>query len=174
MNDWGRRTYGEPCSDCEFSWAASVDTVTAAIDDAPVAFGSLVAGRTGAERMPSLEWSVQAYVWHAGDNLRIWAERLAAPALGWGPSVAGYDQDDLARARNYAGTPVGAALWSLGRATGDWREAVRMAGERSDVVIEHQAMGSFTLDDVTRQVGHDLHHHLDDVRRILGYWDGST
>jgi hypothetical protein len=64
-------------------------TVREAIEDAPVAFGSLVAGRTGSERMPSLTWSVQAYVWHAGDNVRIWAERLAASASGSCPTVAG-------------------------------------------------------------------------------------
>ena len=174
MNDWGRRTYGEPCSVCGFSWAAPVDTVREAIEDAPVAFGSLVVGRTGSERMPSLTWSVQAYVWHAGDNVRIWAERLAASASGSCPTVAGYDQDDLAEARGYEAMPLGAALWSLDRATVDWREASRMVGDRADTVIEHRAMGSFTLADVTTQVGHDLHHHLDDVRRILDYRGGST
>jgi hypothetical protein len=174
MNDWGRRTFGEPCSVCGFSWATPVDAVTAAIDDAPVAFGSLVVGRTGSERMPSLAWSIQAYVWHAGDNLRIWAERLVASASGSGPAVAGYDQDALAESRRYEAMPLGAALWSLDRAAVDWREASRMVGDRADAVIEHQAMGGFTLTDVTRHVGHDLHHHLDDVRRILGYRDGST
>jgi hypothetical protein len=145
----------------------------ATIDHAQATFGSLVAGWTGSERMPSLVWSVQAYVWHAGDNLRIWAERLAGSVSGGSRSVVGYDQDDLAEARRYEAMPVGAALWSLARATADWGEASRMVGDTVGVVIEHEAMGSFTLADVTRQVGHDLHHHLDDVRRILGYRVGS-
>ena len=173
MNEWGPRTYGDPCSVCGFSWSAPVAAVVAAIDNAPAAFGSLVAGRTGSERMPSLAWSVQAYVWHSGDNLRIWAERLAGSASGCGRSVVGYDQDDLAEARRYEAMPVGAALWSLARATADMREASRMVGDNVDVVIEHQAMGSYTLSDVTRQVGHDLRHHLGDVRRILDYRVGS-
>ena len=173
MNEWGPRTYGKPCAVCGFSWDPPADTLMAAIDDAPVAFGSVVAGRSGSERMPGLAWSVQAYVWHAGDNLRIWSERLAASASGWGHSVVGYDQDALAEARRYEAVPLGAALWSLARATADWREASGMVDDPLDVVIEHQAMGSFTLGDVTRQVGHDLHHHLGDVCHILGYRDGS-
>ena len=121
--------------------------------------------------MPSLAWSVQAYVWHAGDNLRIWAERVAGAASGADGPVAAYDQDLLSEARGYEAMPVGAAFWSLARSTGDWHEARRMIGERSDVVVEHPAMGSFTVADVTRQVAHDLHHHLDDVRRILSHQD---
>jgi hypothetical protein len=135
----------------------------------PVDFESLVAGRTGSEWMPSLAWTVQAYIWHAGDNLRIWAERLAGAASAAGGLVAAYDQDLLSEARGYKAMPLGTAIWSLARATGDWREARRMIGERGDVVLEHPAMGSFTLADVTRQVAHDLHHHLEDVRRILSH-----
>ncbi|HEX4220333.1 MAG TPA: hypothetical protein VHZ02_18305 [Acidimicrobiales bacterium] len=147
-------------------------TETAAIiDSAPVEFASLVAGLAGTERAPALAWSVQAYVWHAGDNLRIWAERLAGAAAGGDRPVTGYDQDLLSEVRGYEAMPVGAALWSLARATGDWREATRLVGARRDIVVEHPTMGSFTVTDVTRQVAHDLHHHLDDVRRILSHQD---
>jgi hypothetical protein len=169
MNEWGPRTYGDPCAGCGFSWQASPAAVGTIIDNAAVEFESLVAGRTGSERMPALAWSVQAYIWHAGDNLRIWAERLVGAASGGVHPVPGYDQDQLAEARGYEAMPVGAALWSLARATGDWQEALRMIGERSDVALEHPAMGPFTVADVTRQVGHDLFHHLDDVRTILSH-----
>jgi len=171
MNEWGPQTYGDPCSGCGFSWKASPATIGSIIDTAAVEFESLVAGRTGSERMPSLAWSVGAYVWHAGDNLRIWAERLVGAASGGIHPVPGYDQDQLAEARGYDSMPVGAALWSLGRATGDWQEALPMIGERSDVAFEHPAMGSYTVADVTTQVGHDLFHHQDDVRRILLHHD---
>jgi|ERR1700733_444275 hypothetical protein len=171
MNGWGRQTYGEPCSSCRFSWTAPMAAVVVTIDGAAVDFESLVAGRTGSERIPPLAWSVRAYVWHAGDNLRIWAERLAGAASGVDGPVAAYDQDLLSQARGYEAMPLSAALWSLARATGDWREARLMIGERSDVVLEHPAMGSFTVADVTRQVAHDLHHHLDDVRTILSHQD---
>lgn len=171
MNEWGPQTYGDPCSGCGFSWKASPATIGSIIDTAAVEFESLVAGRTGSERMPSLAWSVGAYVWHAGDNLRIWAERLVGAASGGIHPVSGYDQDQLAEARGYDSMPVGAALWSLGRATGDWQEALPMIGERSDVAFEHPAMGSYTVADVTTQVEHDLFHHQDDVRRILLHHD---
>jgi hypothetical protein len=100
------------------------------------------------------EWGPQAY----GDP--------------WGiQPVPGYDQDQLAEAHGYESMPVGAALWSLARATGDWREASLMIGEQSDVAFEHPAMGTYTVADVTRQVAHDLFHHQDDVRRILLHHD---
>ncbi len=171
MNEWGPQTYGDPCFVCGFSWKASLATIESGIDAAADEFESLVAGRTGTERMPSLAWSVCAYVWHAGDNLRIWAERLVGAVPGGAFPVAGYDQDDLAEARGYETMPMSAALWSLARATGDWHEALRTLGEGSDVVIEHPTMGSYTVADVTRQVSHDLCHHLDDVRRILFHQD---
>jgi hypothetical protein len=174
MNEWGSLTYGEPCSGCGFSWTAPPTASVAIVVGAPAAFGTLVAGRSGSERMPSLAWPVGAYIWHAGDNLRIWAERLAGAASGDDRLVVGYDQDELAKVRGYEAMPIGAALWSLARATADWQEAWRMRGEQNDVVIEHPVMGSFTVADVTRQVGHDLHHHLDDVRRILSYQDRAT
>lgn len=167
MNEWGPQTYGDPCSGCGFSWTASAATIESIIDTAAAELESLVAGRTGSERVPSLAWSVRAYVWHAGDNLRIWAERLVAAAPGGIHPVPGYDQDQLAAARGYDSMPVGAALWSLARATGDWQEALSMIGQRKGVAFEHPVMGSYTVADVARQVGHDLYHHLDDVRRIL-------
>lgn len=43
---------------------------------------AILEGRTGSERHPDLAWSVGAYVCHINDNLRIWAERLVAFALG--------------------------------------------------------------------------------------------
>jgi hypothetical protein len=171
MNEWGPKTYGDPCSGCGFSWQASPPTIGSIIDTAAVEFESLVAGRTGSERMPSLAWSVRAYVWHAGDNLRIWAERLVGAASGGIHPVPGYDQDQLAEARGYDSMPVGAALWSLARATGDWHEALSMIDGRVDVSFEHPTMGSYTVADVARQVAHDLFHHLDDVRRILLHHD---
>jgi hypothetical protein len=171
MNEWGPQTYGDPCSGCGFGWQASPATFGSIIETAAVEFDSLLVGRTGSERMPSLAWSVRAYVWHAGDNLRIWAERLVAAAAGGIHPVPGYDQDQLAEVRGYESMPVGAAVWSLARAIGDWKEASLMIGERSDVTFEHPAMGSYTVADVTRQVGHDLFHHLDDVRTILVHHD---
>jgi hypothetical protein len=171
MNEWGPQLYGDPCSGCGFSWQASPPTIGSIIDTAAVEFESLVAGRTGSERMPSLAWSVRAYVWHAGDNLRIWAERLVGAASGGIHPVPGYDQDQLAEARGYDSMPVGAALWSLARATGDWHEALSMIDGRVAVAFEHPTMGSYTVADVARQVAHDLYHHLDDVRRILLHHD---
>lgn len=173
MNEWGLQTYGDPCSGCGFSWSAPMATVTAMIGNAPGTFEALVTGRSGSERVTGLAWPVGAYVGHAGDNLRIWAERLAGVAAGGSRSIAAYDQDSLAQARNYDDMPVGAALWSLARAITDWQEASRMMGQRDGVVIEHPVMGGFSVTDVTRQVAHDLHHHLADVRRILSDQAGS-
>jgi hypothetical protein len=174
LNTWGRETYGDPCTRCGYTWSLNGAEAAAIVSGSPAAFIALLDGRAGTERLHGLDWSAQAYVLHVADNLRIWSERLAVAGLGSGgahDTVAGYDQDALARARNYEAMNLPSALWSIQRAVGDWTAAVHtVAGGGSgpeDIVMVHAEMGAFTLDDVTRQVAHDAFHHLDDVRRIL-------
>jgi hypothetical protein len=65
----------------------------------PAALAVDLRGARGQERIPGLAWSVTAYVAHVGDNLRIWAERLAGITAGAATAVAGYDENELATAR---------------------------------------------------------------------------
>ena len=166
MHEWGTTTYGEPCRGCGFSWAVEVEEATTVVGDLPGAYGALLDGATGRERHPELTWSVSAYVCHVGDNLRIWAERLAGISTGADPRVGGYDESALALARQYGAIPLPAALWSLGRAVDDWVEAVGRS-PRSGPVLVHPERGEQTLAEVVVSNAHDAFHHGWDIARTL-------
>lgn len=120
-------------------------------------------GCRGDERTEGLEWNVVAYVLHVADNTRVWAERLAGAALGATGPIVPYDEDELARARGYAGFALPAARWSLERALGDWNAAWTLGG----TAFVHPEQGEITADDAARIVAHELHHHALDVSRIV-------
>ena len=129
MADWGASNYGNPCRECGFAWATTIDVGIALISNLPDSISELVAGSTGKERHPQLAWSVGAYVCHIADNLRIWAERLVGVRGGGVTDIHGYDENQLAHARHYQGIPLGAAQWSLARAVPDWCDAVERSLE---------------------------------------------
>ena len=81
MSDWGRRTYGDPCRECGFGWELSIDDGVARIAMIPESYEELIGASDGSHRGAGLDWSSLEYVCHVTDNLRIWAERLAAAAL---------------------------------------------------------------------------------------------
>jgi hypothetical protein len=107
-------------------------------------------------------WPVAA---HIGDNLRIWAERLAGITLGATPIVASYDENALAEARGYRAIGLPGALWTLRRSTRDWLEAV--AAAPADLLMLHPERGTIDLAEIARSNAHDAVHHVWDVERSL-------
>ncbi len=109
-----------------------------------------------------------AYVCHVVDNLRIWAEGLAAAAvqLSGEVDVPGYDPDLLAEARRYHLVAPEAALWSLDQAATAWSESVTAALDRR-AVLHHAARGVQRAEDVSRNNVHDAFHHAWDIERVL-------
>lgn len=166
MSDWGPNSYGDPCRECGFSWVIPVNEAIDLVRRLPVTYAAVLAGATGKERHRDLSWSVGTYVCHVGDNLRIWAERLAGVAAGADRLVAAYDQDLLAKAKQYEEVTLASALWSLGRAIADWMAAIDQAGE-ADVVLQHPERGDLALADVVRSNAHDAFHHGWDIRRSV-------
>ncbi len=162
----GASWYGDPCRECGFSWAISVDEGIAVVTSLPDACALVLRGATGAERHPDLAWSAAEYVCHVGDNLRIWAERLMGVVEGAAPEIGDYNENELAYARNYGSIPLPAALWSLGRAVDDWQLAVGRSSPTGTVVI-HPERGEQSLSDVVVSNAHDCLHHLWDVERSL-------
>ena len=136
------------------------------IDDAPRRLGALATRENGRIRHPDLEWSVSGYLCHVGDNIGIWAERVASVALGNDGPVALYNQDLLAAARHYDDVDVPAALWTVGRAVGDWQAAIALAGTSPFTMI-HEELGRMTLADVILIRAHDVVHHGWDIERTL-------
>ena len=167
MANWGASKYGNPCRECSFAWTTTIDVGIALVSNLPDSISELLAGSTGIERHPQLGWSVGAYVCHVGDNLRIWAERLVGVLEGGVIEVHGYDEQKLALARHYDGIPLQAAQWSLGRAVGDWCDAV-MRSPRSGVIMVHPERGELTLTDVVVSNAHDGMHHCWDIEASLG------
>jgi len=166
VSDLGTSTYGNPCRECGFDWTLSLDDAVAKMAGVPASFGAVLAGATGNERHPDLAWSVADYVSHVADNLRIWTERLMGVALGAGPEVGGYDENELARARRYDLIPLEASLWSLRLSVAQWVTAVEASNHHGTVMI-HPQRGELDLSDVVRSNAHDAQHHLSDIERTL-------
>jgi len=163
---WGAPLYGDPCRQCGFHWSITPDAAMDLIARVPVRLAEMLADTDGSQRHPDLHWTAGAYVCHVTDNLRIWAERLAGAALGGSQQVPGYDENLLARARDYERVPLAGALWSLECAARDWQEAVHLA-LASDAVLLHAGRGEQRVADVARNNAHDAHHHAWDIRRSM-------
>lgn len=72
--------------------------------------------------------------------------------------MAGYDANELARARRYEQISLPAALWTLERSVRDWLDAVEAAP--SDLVMNHPDRGTLNLrEDVIWTKAHDVSHH---------------
>ncbi|MFR9722652.1 hypothetical protein ACL02R_04655 [Streptomyces sp. MS19] len=170
MELWGARLYGDPCRDCGFAWSLTPRGAVELVTALPARYAGLTEGRRGDERLPGLAWNVTAYVSHVTDNLRNWAERLAAARLSDARHVPGYDQDLLARVRRYDEVPLAGALWSLRWAVAAWAESVSAALD-TGIVLEHVARGGQSAEDVALNNAHDAAHHAWDIARILAYTD---
>jgi hypothetical protein len=179
---WGPTTYGEPCAECGYSWVADLDDSVALVSRLPTTYARMLQGASGDERPDPSAWTATAYVCHVGDNLRIWAERLAGIIRGGSPDVGGYDQDALAAARGYGSISLPAALWSLSRSVDDWSEVVaefaaeEVAGSVTESpagaqprqpVLVHPERGPQSLVEVVRANAHDAFHHQWDIQRAL-------
>jgi hypothetical protein len=127
MNDFLRAAYGDPCRECGFELSVEPVSCVAIVSDAPTRFKSVLAGHDGCATHHNLRWNATAYVVHVADVLRIWSDRIAAVALGSSDPIVPYDEDRLGDARRYVALPLSGALWSLGRAVGDWRAAEQLA-----------------------------------------------
>jgi hypothetical protein len=135
------------------------------VAEVPSRLTIVLAAADGDERHPTLNWSVTSYVSHIGDNLRIWAERLAGITLGGSPAVASYNENALGAARAYDAISLPAALWSLQRSTRDWPDAVQMTPP--DLAMIHPERGTIRLDNIIRNNAHDATHHVGDIERSL-------
>ena len=171
VSEWGTATYGDPCRECGFAWTLSLDDAVAHMARFPASYDEMLAPATGNERHPDLAWSACDYVSHVADNLRIWTERLMGVVMGASPVVGGYDEGELARARNYARIPLEAALWSLRRSTTELLNAVASSNPSGTVLI-HPQRGELDLCAVVLSNTHDAQHHLWDIERTLSVATG--
>lgn len=166
-NAWWRARYGDPCRECGFDWSRAPEDVIVEVETLPERFTALLDGRTGDERPPGATWSAKAYVFHVADNLRVFAERLEGVFAGAPDTLAAYDQDQLAAARDYEAMSVQSALWSVRDAVAGWASASRQALARPARTYRHAERGVLTAAEITRGPGHDAVHHCFDVTRAM-------
>lgn len=166
MTQWSIELYGDPCRECEYSWQADLDELIDSMAGYAPLIARVVHDASGTEQLNALKWNVSAYVWHVGDNLRIWAERLMAVAGGGSSNVLAYDENQLAATRHYNESALAAALWSLHFSCVMWSEAVKHA-RLLGVVLQHSTRGELTSEDVIRANVHDAVHHRWDIERTL-------
>lgn len=164
---WGADLYGDPCRGCGYAWAISPSEAVEVVSTIASQFSIHLASSDGSARSRDLAWGPVEYVCHVGDNLRAWAEGLAAGLVRTSPvPVPGYDPDLLAEAKRYGLITKEAAVWSLDRAATAWCEVVPEA-IASGVTLWHARRGEQRASDVARNNAHDALHHVWDVRRIL-------
>ncbi len=157
--------HGSSCAECGFSWLATGDEALAEVRDGPDRFARLLEDRRATVSPAPETWSPAAYVWHVGDVVRAWAERLHSLAADPEAAWAGFDPDELARARHYDTLPATTGPWALARSV----DALVLALEplTTETSFLHPEWGSGTVADALRWLAHEMVHHELDVRRGL-------
>ena len=154
------------CAECGFSWLTTGEQALAVVENGPTRFSRLLEGRGATMPPASQGWGPSAYVWHVGDVVRAWSERLHS--LGSDPDAAwaGFDPDELARARHYDALPVSSGPWALARSV----DALVSSLEEVtlDTPFMHPEWGRGTVTDALRWLAHETEHHDLDVRRGIG------
>ena len=154
------------CAECGFSWLTTGEQALAVVVDGPARFSRLLEGRDATVPPTSQGWSPSSYVWHVGDVIRAWSERLHS--LGSDPDAAwaGFDPDELARARHYDALPGSSGPWALARSV----DALELSLEAVaiDTPFTHPEWGSGTVADALRWLAYETEHHDLDVRRGIG------
>lgn len=167
MEAWGAALYGDPCRECGFDWSIAPPDGIRWVETLPERLTDATRHAQGAERRAHGGWSVTEYICHIGDNLRQWSERIQCARLSGSSAVAGYDPDTLAAARGYAELTLESAIWSTAISVREWA-AVLQDALAEGIHLSHASRGTQTAQDIVRNNCHDGHHHLWDVKEILG------
>ena len=165
----GAQLWGEPCSECGYSWTTSYEDALDHVAAAPTRFGHLIMGheeQAMTKPQPGV-WSPSGYVWHTSDWFRIRGQRIYAldndPLYKFVP--LGVEQDELGTIFKYDELPPRAGLWSLEWAANLFLSAARDAAR--DLEFNAQDGTHWSVEELVVWVGHESVHHELDVRRGL-------
>lgn len=153
------------CAECGFAWTIESDEALSHVHAAGGRFEGLLQGREASRKPGPKVWSPSGYVWHVGDAVRAWSERLHSLGTDANVSWAGFDPNELARARRYDELPPGTAPWALARSTDSLVRALEPLD--LDAAFVHPEWGEGTVTDALRWLAHEIVHHELDVRRGL-------
>jgi hypothetical protein len=157
---------GDACAECWFPWTAGGDEVLGHVQRASDRFAELLTGRDATRTPGPRVWSPSAYVWHVADVVRAWSERLHSLGIDGESRWAGFDPDELSRARRYGELPQVTGPWAVACSTDALTRTLEHL-ELDDAFV-HPEWGDGTVLDGLRWVAHEIVHHELDVREGLG------
>lgn len=156
------------CAECGFSWATPARD---AIDVARNALVRIDAAVEGGRPRPELApvspggWSPGEYVWHLVDVVRMGTERLWTVQLDPGVGLVCWDENELARVRQYGQLSMAVGLRALRAATEAWIDELPPVD--LSAIIRHDAQRTMTADDIVRRTAHEIQHHALDIERLI-------
>ncbi len=143
-----------------------------ALRASPEVFSALLYGVTQEEarvaRGGDEQWSIVQIICHLRDNEQFRLERIRLMRAQDNPSIAAYDQEKLAKERNYAAENLGAAASAFLRnrysVIDEFESLSQAEWERTG---QHQEQGSITIaDQLVRAVTHDTIHARQIARQL--------
>lgn len=152
------------CPACQHPWRPAADEAAAAVLAAPARYATHLTDGDPYRVVAPLTWSASAYTWHVADLCRAWTERAVSLDREPDRPLAGFDPDELADARNYAGMGVRAAIWAFER-TARLLVTTVVDEDRTALAFDHDEWGPGTMLDGLRWVTHEVVHHEQDVAR---------
>lgn len=137
----------------------------------PERLEELLAGRPETALLrpaPDGGWSVKEICWHLADAVRIGHERLFLTATHERPDIPGYDQEALARDRDYRNLDMARVLPTIR----SWREETvalldGIDGDAWDQVAVHSEIGEITLVQLAIYIAEHERDHLHGIRAML-------
>jgi hypothetical protein len=153
------------CDECQFKWTITASDALAVVDGGLVQIESLLRGPHGSPADTPGRWSTIDYLWHLVDVVRMGTERLWTVQLDPGVGLVCWDENELARVRQYSRLSETVGLRALREATETWTSEVPAV--TMTAVIRHDEHRSMTAEDVVRRTAHEVHHHALDIARIV-------
>ena len=138
---------------------AAIDLVA----DGPDAAAGALAGVVDPMLQTSSSWSASMYVWQLVDVLRIGTERLLTLSHDPDRGITCWDENALARDRNYHRLSPAVGLLAFRSAARDWVTAALATPAAAQV--RHPRFGMLGPVEVVRRNAHEVHHHLWDIHR---------
>lgn len=160
---------GEPpaaCPECGYRWNTDPHEAVALVASGPQRIERTLEGRNGMARVADGSWNATAYVWHLADLARSWAERWVQIEHEPGSLLVGFDPDELASSRGYRSLPTEPGLWALRTSVAQLVDTTGRVG--FDTVFEHGDWGTGTVRDAMIWLGHEFHHHEQDIAKRAG------
>jgi hypothetical protein len=152
------------CGGTRFRWSLPVEQAIGLVEEAPDRYARLLADGVGPRSKDPDRWSATGYLWHVVDVIQFGTERLWTLTFDPESGVLGWDQDAMARIRNYE-------QLARGRDTGTAGCGPRLDSGSNRCApfgpSPYPILGNLTTGGAIKRNAHEVHHHELDIRRAL-------